>query len=1178
MKKKLILISLLSFAYIVHNNISAQTQNTADLLNKQASIPIPSPNVAALNKFVEYPVNLFNGQADVSIPVYEIKLKNLSVPISLKYHTGGIRVSEEASWVGLGWALDAGGVISHQVKGLNDLVYGNYDQHYLPYLDKSKNETYNDNVALGTVAINPLNCCIPNNNGVMENISNKFWRRADINFEPDLYIYNTGTYSGKFINMGTPIDLSNNNMKFIQYTGINPAGDSIVATDPEGNLYKFKDVETSFSPTSLEESIRYNTSAYYLSEIISSNGENIKFYYKSLQQLITENQWQSQFPDYGNGLNPTYQQNGCFPLLPALFEESYLIYEASVPNFVSSHAIRSDISTSLSCTYCKTIYLDKITFPNGEINFKKSPRLDTYGVKLDKIEIKNSLNQTVKIYDFAYGYFDTENNPYGYDVTTANSSAVAAFKNYPTDYLGKRLKLISFSESLPNNNKNEVYSFTYNETYKLPYKTSFAQDFWGYYNGSLNKTLLPSYSIYSKSLSMDAGFGQGKASTVLTANRNVNKLYNQAGMLKEITLPTKGKTSFEYEPNDCNNSFVSSSSIERKFITAIDYGVGFGYEEFTFTNNQKVTIDIIFGNGRSIPVQQGISSSSSLGQTYANYSGFYAVIEKYNSSMNRFEHFDPRFLWRAYDELRNSPDPCFSTTQLAGIELPSGRYRVTASFPDDQASKGAIGSTFTQISVIYETTIVSTKNLVGGLRIQSITHTDNIASKPAITKNYKYSSGTLVSAPQFVSGYFCSNPDLNLSNYNYNSNPDAFKVSVSANPTIAYSYSANGGLVGYQNVEEVFSSGEIGKINYTYKVSPDNSSISSRAMPPNIPYISKLTNGFLTSKTVYNSSNIYIYKQIFQPVIVNSKVYWGLIVDPRFLYLQITGIVPSDMCLFTNQNYFYFYPIIQGKLLSESMYEEDYRQGVIPPVQKTTNYVYNNYCQLISKKIDDSSPSGTVIETYKYVPEKAAESGGVYTQMRTKNIISPLIETLTNHNGSITKQVTNYFQPYTNIFTPSSFQLQFGSNAIETRITYDKYDKYGNPNSINKDNAGPVIYLWGYNYQYPIAKIENATFTEAEAAAKTVFGIANVDALSALATPNETKLQDGSLQRALPNALVTTYTYKPLVGMLTMTDPRGIVTYFEYDNFGRLKESYYYDNNDKTKKRIVETYEYHYKN
>ena len=72
--------------------------------------------------------------------------------------------------------------------------------------------------------------------------------------------------------------------------------------------------------------------------------------------------------------------------------------------------------------------------------------------------------------------------------------------------------------------------------------------------------------------------------------------------------------------------------------------------------------------------------------------------------------------------------------------------------------------------------------------------------------------------------------------------------------------------------------------------------------------------------------------------------------------------------------------------------------------------------------------------------------------------------------------------------------------------------------------------------------------------------------------PNETKLRDGSLQNALPNALVTTYTYKPLDGVTSVTDPRKVTTYYEYDLFGRLETVKDHINQN------IEGYEYRYKN
>ena len=147
-----------------------------------------------------------------------------------------------------------------------------------------------------------------------------------------------------------------------------------------------------------------------------------------------------------------------------------------------------------------------------------------------------------------------------------------------------------------------------------------------------------------------------------------------------------------------------------------------------------------------------------------------------------------------------------------------------------------------------------------------------------------------------------------------------------------------------------------------------------------------------------------------------------------------------------------------------------------------------------------------------------------------------------------------------------------GSSAPELRISYHNYDRYGNPIYISKDDSTKMIYLWSYKGQYPIAEIKNATYGEVNII---VQSLANIDSLSTKAIPNEDILKSDKLQRALPRALVTTYTYKPLVGMESMTDPRGVTTYYGYDSFNRLKEIYLMENG---KKKVVEAYDYNYRN
>lgn len=88
--------------------------------NNNGSISIPDPNTASFTKFIDNPVNTYNGSTDVTIPVYTIENGNIKIPITLRYNTSGIKVSEEAGIVGLGWNLNVGGVITQTINGVFD--------------------------------------------------------------------------------------------------------------------------------------------------------------------------------------------------------------------------------------------------------------------------------------------------------------------------------------------------------------------------------------------------------------------------------------------------------------------------------------------------------------------------------------------------------------------------------------------------------------------------------------------------------------------------------------------------------------------------------------------------------------------------------------------------------------------------------------------------------------------------------------------------------------------------------------------------------------------------------------------------------------------------------------------------------------------------------------------------
>ncbi|MDR0832984.1 MAG: hypothetical protein LBN93_02185, partial [Candidatus Symbiothrix sp.] len=231
-------------------------------------------------------------------------------------------------------------------------------------------------------------------------------------------------------------------------------------------------------------------------------------------------------------------------------------------------------------------------------------------------------------------------------------------------------------------------------------------------------------------------------------------------------------------------------------------------------------------------------------------------------------------------------------------------------------------------------------------------------------------------------------------------------------------------------------------------------------------------------------------------------------------------------------------------------------------VQEQKKYAYNSYSQLASLTTLDSdstiydfsytyptsdrlSNRDFTIEEYNNIILlrekniinepfqiiKAAITPGTRGSIKRETVVESTKYDHINNNGRVLKH--NLYK-YQQIETSPESRPNT-SNSYVKRITYHNYDGYKNPTFVTKDSLENSVYLWGYKGQYCIAEIKNATYAEVETAAKSVFSVASIDALSALTTPNETKLKDGSLQRALPNAKVTTYTYKPLVGRLTST-------------------------------------------
>jgi hypothetical protein len=80
----------------------------------------PSPTASSIARYGDVPVNECTGIPNIDIPLCQASANGFTLPVSLSYYAGGIKVEERAPWTGLGWSLRAGGMISRVVRGKPD--------------------------------------------------------------------------------------------------------------------------------------------------------------------------------------------------------------------------------------------------------------------------------------------------------------------------------------------------------------------------------------------------------------------------------------------------------------------------------------------------------------------------------------------------------------------------------------------------------------------------------------------------------------------------------------------------------------------------------------------------------------------------------------------------------------------------------------------------------------------------------------------------------------------------------------------------------------------------------------------------------------------------------------------------------------------------------------------------
>lgn len=397
---------------------------------KMGEIIPPAPDATAIARFGGVNIDLNTGSVNKSIELKAITNKSLSVPISLFFKSNGISVNQFPSRVGMGWAISAGGQISRVIHGQDDLL----KQRYVPNFTVTPNEE------------DP-------------NLTTYCWHLmtdGDKDSEPDVFSFSFGGYSGKFLfdNDGVITQLPASNLK-IEY---NPSPSSnyiwtFRITTPDGVQYYFggSGATESTKYAASSQGGAYNPNAWCLNKIVHPNGYFITFTYETQNDLID---------NYMVGITQTHYKNPVDAAIPLTYNGEevdgviYPIYESQA--YMSAKVrLLKEITTSygakVTFDYSTTLYPEKV---------------------ITGINYFNENNKRVSRYVLSYTEAQTTMGING-------MTGKVPFIN----------KITELDEQ--NNLLNLGHTFEYYGLNNIPTRVaSYSQDHWGFFNGKNNYTLI----------------------------------------------------------------------------------------------------------------------------------------------------------------------------------------------------------------------------------------------------------------------------------------------------------------------------------------------------------------------------------------------------------------------------------------------------------------------------------------------------------------------------------------------------------------------------------------------------------------------------------------------------------------------------------------------------------------
>lgn len=779
---------------------------------------------------------------------------------------------------------------------------------------------------------------------------------------------------------------------------------------------------------------------------------------------------------------------------------------------VTTPAVNVNTSTD------EVIYLDEISFNSGKLIFGKSTRTDPYFVpagiasstaeekKLDILTLKDNNNKVIKIWKFEYFENSTE-----------------------------RLKLKNLIVKASDQTDIQKYSFSYNYL-KLPLPLpgpnpqnpymSNNVDYWGYYNAALNgENRIP--KMYVSEYEQYIG----------SANRSIDSSFVKAEILEKITYPTGGYTSFSYESNDYSDQGASFAAAQNPMV-----------ESSTPPESYEVNY-------------------------YRDDGGFDVDPATVSFTLTQPTHVYIRYSCGAEGNNHDWATP--GITYEYDYQLTAGTYTLEGLFNTDELLLP--GSADITVAHCY-TTIYKVGPLVPiyakigpGLRIKSIAINDGTITT---TRSFEYKLENPQN-PSVSSGYLSVFPAFYAPLQSIAQNMQGFFATSEPINDIG-----DGAPVGYRRVVERFQDNSYIVHNYTtYEDYPDE--------------IMPFLNGYSNSQLAHMSSNNYqrgletrtrYYKAdgVLLKDITNSyAVLSEGAANIQSIDLKPTvGIITSPGGPINNVNatlnslYYIRSRFLYDSVTTETTFDINGQN----PITTTTNRNYDNVAHLQLTRVTTAGSDGSIITTATSFPDDFASGVPFIDYMQANHLASfPIEQVIYKQKEGIKNVVSGNIITYkttgaglaesflkletvspilqTNfkfsnrlvgVLPPSSLPSQYSADThYSPALTYTQYDNRGNPLESIARNRIKTAYLWGYNKEFPVAQVVGADYATA---------LSKIGNPSVLNNPSNDEALRSELNnlRTIVGAFVTDYTFDPLRGVTSKTDPRGEITYYEYDLFNRL--------------------------